>query len=267
MTLCEKFQQEIKTPDSSIRYKSGTGRDVSGGDMPRPGRSASGAQKPPYSYISLTAMAIQSHPEKMLPLSGIYRFITDRFPYYRRDARRWQNSLRHNLSFNDCFVRVPRRPEQPGRGSLWALHPRCGDMFANGSLLRRRKRFRAPGSAMEAPSGEFRAYGAPLRPGRVLPAVPVPVRAAPVPLHVPLHVPVLPPGTPTRGNRRHTHTHTEFTHLHTHYTHAQRLYIYTHTQSLHTYTQILYTHTVYTRTQSLHTYTHTIHTHTEFTHL
>ncbi|XP_028822114.1 forkhead box protein B1-like [Denticeps clupeoides] len=207
--------------------------------MPRPGRSASGAQKPPYSYISLTAMAIQSHPEKMLPLSGIYRFITDRFPYYRRDARRWQNSLRHNLSFNDCFVRVPRRPEQPGRGSLWALHPRCGDMFANGSLLRRRKRFRAPGSpeppsrtpfrhpfaiesligrdlaagypppaawtpaygggAMEAPSGEFRAYGAPLRPGRVLPAVPVPVRAAPVPLHVPLHVPVLPPGTPTRG--------------------------------------------------------------------
>ncbi|CAM9278691.1 unnamed protein product [Lampetra planeri] len=51
--------------------------------MPRPGRSSYSDQKPPYSYISLTAMAIQSVPEKMLPLSDIYKFITDRFPFYR----------------------------------------------------------------------------------------------------------------------------------------------------------------------------------------
>ncbi|CAK6432180.1 unnamed protein product [Pipistrellus nathusii] len=125
--------------------------------MPRPGRNTYSDQKPPYSYISLTAMAIQSSPEKMLPLSEIYKFIMDRFPYYRENTQRWQNSLRHNLSFNDCFIKIPRRPDQPGKGSFWALHPSCGDMFENGSFLRRRKRFKvlkadplAPGKPADA---------------------------------------------------------------------------------------------------------------------
>ncbi|GBP28124.1 Fork head domain-containing protein FD4 [Eumeta japonica] len=112
------------------------------GTMPRPSRDSYGDQKPPYSYISLTAMAIWSSPERMLPLSEIYRFITERFPYYRRNTQRWQNSLRHNLSFNDCFVKVPRRPDRPGKGAYWTLHPHAFDMFENGSLLRRRKRFK-----------------------------------------------------------------------------------------------------------------------------
>ncbi|XP_068447825.1 forkhead box protein B1-like [Clinocottus analis] len=119
--------------------------------MPRPGRSTYSDQKPPYSYISLTAMAIQSCPEKMLPLSDIYRFIMDRFPYYREHTQRWQNSLRHNLSFNDCFIKIPRRPDQPGKGSFWALHPSCGDMFENGSFLRRRKRFKVGGMLVPDP--------------------------------------------------------------------------------------------------------------------
>uniref|UniRef100_A0A3B4ZCI5 Forkhead box B2 n=1 Tax=Stegastes partitus TaxID=144197 RepID=A0A3B4ZCI5_9TELE len=110
--------------------------------MPRPGKNSYSDQKPPYSYISLTAMAIQNSAEKMLPLSDIYKFIMDRFPYYRENTQRWQNSLRHNLSFNDCFIKIPRRPDQPGKGSFWALHPDCGDMFENGSFLRRRKRFK-----------------------------------------------------------------------------------------------------------------------------
>lgn len=101
-----------------------------------------GDQKPPYSYISLTFMAIQSSKEKMLTLNEIYKFIMDRFPYYRKNTQRWQNSLRHNLSFNDCFIKIPRRPDRPGKGSYWALHPSCGDMFENGSFLRRRKRFK-----------------------------------------------------------------------------------------------------------------------------
>lgn len=110
--------------------------------MPRPSRDTYGDQKPPYSYISLTAMAIWSSPEKMLPLSDIYKFISDQFPYYRRNTQRWQNSLRHNLSFNDCFVKIPRMPDRPGKGAYWALHPAALDMFENGSLLRRRKRFK-----------------------------------------------------------------------------------------------------------------------------
>lgn len=111
--------------------------------MPRPLRNSYGNAKPPYSYISLTAMAIQSSPRKMLSLSEIYQFIIDHFPFYRENQQRWQNSLRHNLSFNDCFIKVPRRPDQPGKGSYWSLHPECGAMFENGSFLRRRKRFKS----------------------------------------------------------------------------------------------------------------------------
>uniref|UniRef100_A0A1I8JNN8 Fork-head domain-containing protein n=1 Tax=Macrostomum lignano TaxID=282301 RepID=A0A1I8JNN8_9PLAT len=58
--------------------------------------------------------------------------------------QRWQNSIRHSLSFNDCFLKVPRSPDKPGKGSYWTLHPDSGNMFENGCYLRRQKRFKDP---------------------------------------------------------------------------------------------------------------------------
>lgn len=98
--------------------------------------------KPPYSYISLITMAIQQSPNKMLTLSEIYQWIMDLFPFYRQNQQRWQNSIRHSLSFNDCFVKVARSPDKPGKGSYWTLHPDSGNMFENGCYLRRQKRFK-----------------------------------------------------------------------------------------------------------------------------
>ncbi|GCB60582.1 hypothetical protein scyTo_0006887 [Scyliorhinus torazame] len=98
--------------------------------------------KPPYSYISLITMAIQQAPSKMLTLSEIYQWIMDLFPYYRQNQQRWQNSIRHSLSFNDCFIKVARSPDKPGKGSYWTLHPDSGNMFENGCYLRRQKRFK-----------------------------------------------------------------------------------------------------------------------------
>ncbi|XP_029968647.1 forkhead box protein B1-like [Salarias fasciatus] len=155
--------------------------------MPRPGRNTYSDQKPPYSYISLTAMAIQSSPEKMLPLSDIYRFITERFPFYRENAPRWQNSLRHNLSFNDCFIKIPRRPDQPGKGSFWALHPACGDMFENGSFLRRRKRFKVGGAA-PPPAAPLGPGGPPPPPPHYLQQQQAKLRISA--LHAAAHLPV-----------------------------------------------------------------------------
>jgi hypothetical protein len=78
----------------------------------------------------------------MCTLSQIYQYIQDRYAYYRQNQQRWQNSIRHSLSFNDCFVKVPRGPDRPGKGSFWALHPDSGNMFENGCYLRRQKRFK-----------------------------------------------------------------------------------------------------------------------------
>jgi hypothetical protein len=80
----------------------------------------------------------------MLTLSEIYQFIMDLFPFYRQNQQRWQNSIRHSLSFNDCFLKVPRTPDKPGKGSFWTLHPNSGNMFENGCYLRRQKRFKCP---------------------------------------------------------------------------------------------------------------------------
>lgn len=98
--------------------------------------------KPPYSYIALIAMAVENQPDKKITLNGIYQFILDRFPYYRKNRHGWQNSIRHNLSLNDCFVKVARDDKKSGKGSYWTLHPDSYNMFENGSYLRRRKRFK-----------------------------------------------------------------------------------------------------------------------------
>ena len=97
--------------------------------------------KPPYSYIALIAMAISNSANKMLTLGEICDYIIEHFPYYHERWPKWQNSIRHNLSLNDCFVKIPRECGSTGKGNYWALHPASTDMFRNGSFLRRRYRF------------------------------------------------------------------------------------------------------------------------------
>ncbi|KAJ8001712.1 hypothetical protein DPEC_G00172300 [Dallia pectoralis] len=107
-----------------------------------PGKCTSSV-KPPYSYIALITMAILQSPKKRSTLSQICDFICQRFAYYGEKFPAWQNSIRHNLSLNDCFIKMPREPgNHQGKGNYWTLDPMSSDMFENGSFLRRRKRFK-----------------------------------------------------------------------------------------------------------------------------
>lgn len=96
--------------------------------------------RPPYSYSALIALAIQSNPEKRMTLRQIYTYVTDCFPFYKKCKPGWRNSIRHNLSLNDCFRKVPRNEDDPGKGNYWTLDPQSEKMFDNGNFRRRRRR-------------------------------------------------------------------------------------------------------------------------------
>lgn len=76
--------------------------------------------KPPYSYASLITQAILDSPDHRLTLNMIYLWIMEKYPYYRSRNCGWQNSIRHNLSLNQCFKRLERTGSK-GKGSWWTV--------------------------------------------------------------------------------------------------------------------------------------------------
>ncbi|NXV79782.1 FOXJ1 protein, partial [Atlantisia rogersi] len=94
--------------------------------------------KPPYSYATLICMAMEASNKPKITLSAIYKWITDNFCYFRHADPTWQNSIRHNLSLNKCFIKVPREKGEPGKGGFWKLDPQYADRLKNGTFKKRR---------------------------------------------------------------------------------------------------------------------------------
>lgn len=99
-------------------------------------------EKPPYSYIALIVMAIQNSPNKRVTLSEIYHFLQQRFTFFRGSYQGWKNSIRHNLSLNECFIKLPKGLGRPGKGHYWTIDPSSEILFEEGSCRRRPRGFR-----------------------------------------------------------------------------------------------------------------------------
>ncbi|XP_058511955.1 forkhead box protein M1 isoform X3 [Ochotona princeps] len=79
------------------------------------------SERPPYSYMAMIQFAINSTERKRMTLKDIYTWIEDHFPYFKHIAKPgWKNSIRHNLSLHDMFV---RETSANGRVSFWTIHP------------------------------------------------------------------------------------------------------------------------------------------------
>ncbi|XP_072169131.1 uncharacterized protein [Diadema setosum] len=97
--------------------------------------------KPPFSYIALIAMAIRDSPSGKLTLAEINEYLMKKFPFFRGSYTGWRNSVRHNLSLNECFRKILRDPSRPwGKDNYWTINESSEYTFADGVFRRRRKR-------------------------------------------------------------------------------------------------------------------------------
>ncbi|XP_048514911.1 forkhead box protein O isoform X1 [Athalia rosae] len=78
------------------------------------------------SYADLITQAITSAAEKRLTLSQIYEWMVQNVPYFKdkgdsNSSAGWKNSIRHNLSLHNRFMRVQN--EGTGKSSWWMINP------------------------------------------------------------------------------------------------------------------------------------------------
>ena len=110
---------------------------------PRPGMKRAEHVKPQESYIAMISSAILSTPEKRMTLSEIIEYLKKNYECFRGEYQGWKNSVRHNLSFNKCFVKILRKPTRSwGKNNYWGVVVSLLQDYLreDGKFRRRRKR-------------------------------------------------------------------------------------------------------------------------------
>ncbi|ORY05322.1 hypothetical protein K493DRAFT_204651, partial [Basidiobolus meristosporus CBS 931.73] len=120
----ERFDYKLSSPPSLVRSSPSQDPHASTSSLFDPTllNDAKTDGKPPHSYAKLIVYAIMTSKNQALTLNEIYNWILDNFPYYKTVGPGWKNSIRHNLSLNKIFVRVPRAINEPGKGSYWTVN-------------------------------------------------------------------------------------------------------------------------------------------------
>ena len=125
----------LSVPTASTSKSGGDAVDSDGNESEEGGNASSNlgdsATKPPISYACLIAEAIKSVPDCRLTLNGIYTYLMEKYPYFRQTKNGWQNSVRHNLSLNKAFIKIPRHPSEPGKGMFWAIDSNYEHLVSN----------------------------------------------------------------------------------------------------------------------------------------
>lgn len=173
--IIDEARKDATAPPLNDRHRNHTGSEdsdaanidkkVISGSEATPTQSSAPAgpvrkhEKPPYSYIALIVMAIQASPVKRCTLSDIYTFLQQKFPFFRGSYHGWKNSVRHNLSLNECFIKLPKGLGRPGKGHYWTIDPSAEFMFEEGSFRRRPRGFRRKCQALKPPFAMLGAMG------------------------------------------------------------------------------------------------------------
>jgi len=114
---------------SSCGEEEERGGNSSGGESNDTSKVKLNTRKNPWgnhSYAELIVQAIQSSPEGRLTLAQIYDWMIASVPYFAQradssSAAGWKNSIRHNLSLHQRFLKVQN--EGAGKSSWWTLNP------------------------------------------------------------------------------------------------------------------------------------------------
>lgn len=128
----EEEDENKENEESSKQGKSKSGKKTSSSDSNLP-------SKPPKPYLEIIANAVLSSPVKMMQLHEIYAYMESKYSYFLMNVNKsWRNSVRHNLSLNECFIKAARGTN--GKGNYWRIHPLCEREFIRGNF--RRKTFK-----------------------------------------------------------------------------------------------------------------------------
>ncbi|KAJ8299135.1 hypothetical protein KUTeg_023195 [Tegillarca granosa] len=111
-----------KSKDKDISSNSIQWRYLSPADIKKISQECGKNKRPPFSYMSLIQMALNSTEEKKMTLREICKWIETTFMYYKSTAKPgWKNSIRHNLSLYSIF----EREKSKKHGSYWTMKEDC----------------------------------------------------------------------------------------------------------------------------------------------
>uniref|UniRef100_A0A182LZN8 Fork-head domain-containing protein n=1 Tax=Anopheles culicifacies TaxID=139723 RepID=A0A182LZN8_9DIPT len=130
-------EQQLSSTTGNGTASGGNGAGGDGQKKPNGGRRQ---EKPQLSYINMIVMAIKDSPHRRRTLSEIYKYLQSKYEFFNGEYNGWKNSVRHNLSLNECFKKLPKECGKPGKGHYWTIDASAEYMFEDEGSLRRRPR-------------------------------------------------------------------------------------------------------------------------------